>query len=81
MKTGDYVVITHNGRGTSPNDIGLFCQIVKDDYINKEYPDYTIEIDRDKIGNRDRYCGPSVLRLATYEEIIKNVKTLTYEIY
>jgi len=81
MKKGDYVIITARGSGTSKKDIGLFCQIVRTDHVHGWCSYYNIEIDRDKVGNRDRYLAENVLRLATPEEIFQNVKQPNYEIY
>lgn len=78
---GDYVIITNSRSGTALEDIGLFCRIVSTTAIPRTFNSYTIEIDRDKKGNNDRFLAPCVLRLATQEEISDNTEIINYEIY
>ena len=68
FKVGDYVVIKDYGYGTHESDINMFCKIVKTD-AKGCCDSYTIEIDRDKRGNKDRFLDPRCLRHATSKEI------------
>jgi len=82
---GQWITITKNGQGTAPSDVGLVCRIAKIYEEGKSparYKHYTIEIDRDKEGNRDRYLAITVIRHATPEEIQKNEAIINnYAIY
>lgn len=69
FNVNDWVVITKSGYGTNSSDIGLVCKIVSIDKNKKN--NYDVEIDRDKIGNFDRFLGSNALRKATEEEIEK----------
>lgn len=69
FNVGDWVVITDSGGGTNPKDIEMICKIVSTNATKGLLPEYTIEIDRDKIGNQDRFLDPCYIRKATLEEI------------
>jgi hypothetical protein len=70
FRVGDWIVVIESGGGTNPKDIGLVSRIVKTD-VECGFPDYTIEIKDDKIGNNDKFLAPGCIRLATPEEIEK----------
>lgn len=65
FKIGDWVVIQYSGWGTNPKDVGLVCKIVKTNVRGC----YNIEIDRDKIGNGNRFTCKEALRYAKNHEI------------
>ncbi len=75
---GDWVVITTNGSGTACEDIGLICRVCNAGTIKKTHFSYNIEIDRDKIGNKDRWTSADVLRPATQEEIERALQMPIY---
>lgn len=65
-KVGDWVVIKECGWGTNIKDVGLVCKIVSTTVSGEMY---NTEIDRNKIGNNDRYLSIKALRKALPHEI------------